>query len=212
MFSSCCAPADWFDPVLPDGFFDVPAGKIATVVTHLEMTAPAPARPVPEPEGITLERVSAPDLEWYRDLFQRVGGQDWLWFSRLNMDDRTLAATLTAPSVELYALMAGDHSAGLVELDFQESGDCELAFFGVTPDLIGAGAGRFMMNHAIARAWSRPIRRFSVHTCTLDSPAALPFYRRSGFLPVRQQIEIADDPRLTGKLPRDAGRHIPIFD
>ncbi|MDK3074039.1 GNAT family N-acetyltransferase [Sedimentitalea sp. JM2-8] len=198
--------------MLADGFHDVPPGKVATVVTHLEMTAQAAPRPVPEPESITLDRVATPDLDWYRDLFQRVGGQDWLWFSRLNMNDAELSAILNAPEVELYALMAGDHSAGLVELDFRDRDTCELAFFGVTPDLIGAGAGRFMMNHAIARAWSRPIRRFTVHTCTLDSPAALPFYRRSGFVPIRQQVEIADDPRLTGKLPRDSGRHIPIFD
>jgi GNAT superfamily N-acetyltransferase len=198
--------------MLADGFHDVPPGKVATVVTHLEMTAQVAPRPVPEPEGITLDRVTRPDLDWYRDLFQRVGGQDWLWFSRLNMTDAELSAILIAPEVELYALMAGDHSAGLVELDFRGHDTCELAFFGVTPDLIGAGAGRFMMNHAITRAWARPIRRFTVHTCTLDSPAALPFYRRSGFVPIRQQVEIADDPRLVGKLPRDAGRHIPIFE
>lgn len=198
--------------MLADGFHDVPPGKVATVVTHLEMTAQVAPRPVPEPEGITLDRVRNPDLDWYRDLFQRVGGQDWLWFSRLNMTDAELSAILTATEVELYALMAGDHSAGLVELDFRGRDACELAFFGVTPDLIGAGAGRFMMNHAITRAWARPIRRFTVHTCTLDSPAALPFYRRSGFVPIRQQVEIADDPRLVGKLPRDAGRHIPIFE
>ena len=61
-------------------------------------------------------------------------------------------------------------------------------------------------------AWARPIARFHVHTCTLDSPGALSFYRRSGFTPVRQQIEIAADPRVTGDLPREAGAHIPLFE
>ena len=29
--------------IIPDGYSDIPAGKIAAVVTHLEMTARAPA-------------------------------------------------------------------------------------------------------------------------------------------------------------------------
>ena len=58
--------------ILPDGYSDVPAGKIAAVVTHLEMTArPAPR---PDPAGAwTLRRVDAPALDWYRDLYRRVG-------------------------------------------------------------------------------------------------------------------------------------------
>ncbi|MBK0325865.1 GNAT family N-acetyltransferase [Rhodobacteraceae bacterium F11138] len=198
--------------MLGDGFHDVPPGKVAAVVTHLEMRQPAESRSVPEPKGVTLKRIETPNPDWYRDLFQRVGARDWLWFSRLNLSDAELTAILHDPLVETWALMTRDHAVGLLELDFRPADACELAFFGVTPDLIGAGAGRFMMNHAIARAWQRPINLFHVHTCTLDSPAALPFYRRSGFVPVRQQIEIADDPRLTGKLPKDAARQVPIFE
>jgi hypothetical protein len=37
------------------------------------------------------------------------------------------------------------------------------------------------------------------------------FYIRSGFTPYRRQIEVADDPRLTGMLGRDAGPHVPII-
>ena len=69
--------------ILPDGYSDVPAGKIAAVVTHLEMTArPAPR---PDPAGAwTLRRVEIRALDWFRDLYRRVG-EEWLWFSRLRM-------------------------------------------------------------------------------------------------------------------------------
>ena len=77
----------------------------------------------------------------------------------------------------------------------------ELGFFGVAPSLVGSGAGRWLMNHAIAGAWSRPITRFWVHTCTLDHQDAVDFYVRSGFRAFRRQIEIASDPRLAGLLP-----------
>ncbi len=197
--------------MLSDGYHDIPPGKVAAVVTHLEMREPAPLRPVPAPEGVSLERVEAPDPAWYRDLYTRVGAFDWLWFSRLQMDDAELGAVLTNPDVEVYALVRAGQAEGLLELDFRHEGACELAFFGVTANLIGSGAGRVLMNAAITRAWERPIDLFHVHTCTLDSAGALSFYQRSGFKPVRQQIEIAEDPRLNGILPEQAGPHVPII-
>ncbi len=198
--------------MLEPGFHDVPPGMVATIVTHLEMRTPAALRPVPAPEGCTLRRITAPDPDWYRDLFTRVGGQDWLWFARLQMDRDALAAILSDPAVEVYALEKAGRAEGLLELDFRAPGECKLAYFGVSAALIGSGAGRFMMNAAIETAWAHSINRFHVHTCTLDHPGALSFYRRSGFTPIRQQVEIAPDPRLTGDLPHDAGAHIPIFD
>lgn len=197
--------------MLDNGCHDVAPGKLATIVTYLEMREPAALRPVRVPEGVALHHVVSPGLDWYRDLFTRVGGHDWLWFSRLMMSDDELMAILSDPGVEVYALEKDGRAEGLLELDFRQDGDCELAFFGLTARLIGSGAGRYMMNEAIGRAWSHPIRRFHVHTCTLDHPSALGFYRRSGFVPVRQQVEIADDPRLTGLMPPTAGPHVPII-
>ena len=101
---------------------------------------------------------------------------------------------------------------GLLELDFREAGQCELAFFGVTAKLIGSGAGRWLMNRALELAWSRPVARVWVHTCTLDHPSALAFYQRSGFRPFRRQVEIADDPRLDGTVPRHVAKHVPIIE
>lgn len=196
--------------MLGDGYHDVPAGKLAMVVTHLEMHSPAPVRDVPLPDGIALRQVT-PTLDWYRDIFQRVGSQEWLWFGRLKMSDAELIAILKDPDVALYTLSKDGQDEALLELDFRQNGECELAYFGLTPALIGAGAGRYLMNHAIATAWSKPIKRFHVHTCTIDSPQALAFYIRSGFTPYKRQIEVADDPRLTGMLGRDAGPNVPII-
>jgi len=196
--------------MLPDGYSDVAPGKIAAVVTHLQMMQPPPPRPAPDgPWG--LRRVEHPRLDWYRDLFRRVG-EEWLWFSRLHMGDERLAAIIHAPAVEVYSLVHDGRDEGLLELDFRNPGECELGYFGVTGGLIGSGAARFLMNHALQIAWSRPIRRFWVHTCTFDHPSAVAFYQRSGFAPFRRQIEIADDPRLAGTHPRDAGRHVPVIE
>ncbi|MCP3461373.1 N-acetyltransferase [Bradyrhizobium sp. CCGUVB23] len=196
--------------ILPDGYSDVPSGKIAAVVTHLEMTARPPLRD--DPLGAwTLRRVEQPGLDWFRALYARVG-EDWLWFSRLCMPDAELAAIVQSPRVEIYALVDDGREEGLLELDFREAGQCEIVFFGVTAKLIGTGAGRWLMNRALERAWSQGVRRVWVHTCTFDHPAALAFYQRSGFRAFCRQIEIADDPRLDGTVPRTAARHVPVIE
>jgi GNAT superfamily N-acetyltransferase len=195
--------------ILPDGYSDIPVGKIATVVTHLQMTAP-PARRDDPPGSWSLRKVDAPALAWYRDLFRRVG-ENWLWFSRARMSDAELATIIHAAGIEVYALVVDGRDEGLLELDFREPGQCELVYFGVTSSLIGTGAARFLMNRALERAWSGGVQRVWVHTCTLDHPSALAFYQRSGFIPFRRQVEIADDPRLDGTVPRDAAKHVPVI-
>lgn len=191
-------------------FQDVPVGKIAAVVTNLQMfERPAPRNIAP----IAAELVAhnTPDLDWYRDLFMRVGGQHWMWFSRLGMDDAALSAIVNRDDVHIYSVRVDGHDEGMLELDFRVSGECELGYFGVTPAMVGMGAGRWLMEHALDKAWSHPINRFHVHTCTLDSPQALPFYIRSGFVAYHRQVEIADDPRKTGVLPRDSTPQEPII-
>ena len=196
--------------ILPDGYSDVPAGKIAAVVTHLEMTArPAPR---PDPAGAwSLRRVETPPLDWFRDLYRRVG-DEWLWFSRIRMPDAELSAIIHSPLVEVYALQHEGRDEGLLDLDFREAGQCEIVYFGVTAKLVGSGAGRWLMNRAQEIAWSRPIARLWLHTCTHDHPQAVAFYLRSGFRAFLRQIEVEDDPRLNGSAPRDAAKHVPIIE
>ena len=74
--------------ILPDGYSDVPAGKIAAIVTHLEMTERPPLAAAPSGPW-TLRHVERPDLAWYRDLYRRVG-EEWLWFSRIRASDDKL--------------------------------------------------------------------------------------------------------------------------
>lgn len=195
--------------MLGDGSYDIPPGKVVEVVTHLQMQAKAPARDVALPEGVTFRKVT-PTLAWYRDIFDRVGS-DWLWFGRLKLSDDAVMAILENPQVAVYTLSKDGQDEALLELDFRQDGECELAYFGVTPKLIGTGTGRYLMNQAIRLAWAQPITRFHVHTCTIDSPQALSFYIRSGFTPYKRQIEIADDPRLLGLLGREKAGHFPVI-
>lgn len=195
-----------------DGYTDLPPGRIANVVTYLEMTS----RPVPAAEaesGRTVRRVVKPDLAAYRDLYRRIG-TDWLWFSRAVMSDDELAALLAKPSTEIHFLEQDGVPIGLAELHRGEGGpdNVEIAMFGVVPEATGTGAARQLMNAALAVAWDGGTERVWLHTCSFDHPAALRFYKRSGFTPFKFAIEVSTDPRLDGHLPRTAGPHVALID
>lgn len=185
---------------------NVPPGKIAAIVTYLEMRTP-PVSVAAQTGSWRITPRPAPDIDWYRNLYRRVGAE-WLWFSRLTMPEPELAAALAA--TEVYVLSdASGADVGLLELDRREPSAVEIAFFGVTQEATGTGAGQFLMQAALRLAWTSGVDRVWLHTCTLDHPAAMPFYLKSGFKPYKRTIEIDDDPRLLGALPLTAGRHAP---
>jgi len=192
------------------GLTAVPPGEVATIVTTLAMTERPRPRPIPE-APLALARWETPAPEPYRTLFRRVGAP-WLWFSRLAIDDAALTAIIHDPAVEVYAALDRRRvEVGMLELDFRAPGRCEIAYFALVPELAGKGLGRWLMAEALARAWRPGIGRVWLHTCTLDHPHALGFYRRQGFVPVERTIETFADPRLTGLLPRDAAPQVPLL-
>jgi len=90
--------------ILPDGYSDVPAGKVAAVVTPSRdgRASDAAARS----RGATgcCARVAHPGLDWFRELYLRVG-REWLWFARIRMADAELAARIQSPQVDVHALV-----------------------------------------------------------------------------------------------------------
>ena len=192
------------------GYTDVPPGKVATVVTCLEMTSPRP-RQAPDRSGeFDLDPVSKPDIDWYLKLYSQIGDPH-LWYSRRVIGRQDLAATLHDPFVDVYVLMSGVEEIGLVELDRRVGDAVEIAFFGLTPEAVGRGAGRFLMDEALSIAWSYMPARVWLHTCTLDHPSALPFYLSSGFVPYARKIEIFDDPRLSGVIGAEVAPNVPVI-
>ncbi|MCE7026965.1 GNAT family N-acetyltransferase [Jiella avicenniae] len=197
---------------LSDGFTDIPPGKIAAIATILERTEPP--RPgefaVEDRPGWRFARVERPDLDWYVDLLRRVGSHH-LWYQRLIQGEEAIARKIADPATVIHALFVDGRAEGIAELDFPEDRVAELVYFGVTPGLVGQGAARFMMAPLLDFAFAEPVDRLWLHTNTIDHPRAIAFYRRFGFVPVRQMLELADDPRLTGLFPRETAPQVPLF-
>jgi GNAT superfamily N-acetyltransferase len=192
------------------GLTAVPDGHVATIVTTLEMRERPPLRLIPA-SPLRLVRWPSPSADRYRTLFRRVG-KPWLWFSRLILSDEALLAIISEPQVEVYAVCDPTGiEVGILELDFRNASDCEIAFFGLVPELTGGGHGRWLMAETMTRAWRNDIGRVWVHTCTLDAPSALGFYRAQGFVAVQRQVEIFSDPRLTGVISGECAPQIPVL-
>lgn len=192
------------------GLIPVRNDEVATVVTSLEMLARPPARPMPDaPLPLRLVAWKQPDIAKYRSLFRRVG-EPWLWFSRLVMEDDRLRSILHDPQVSVFAAVdPAGIEVGMIELDHRRPGECELSYFALVPELVGRGLGRWLMAQALGLAWRRNVTRVWVHTCTLDHPSALGFYRAHGFVPFGRTIETFADPRMSGILSPDAAPHYP---
>jgi ribosomal protein S18 acetylase RimI-like enzyme len=198
------------DLELPNGYYALPPGKMANVATRMEMRR-LPERKLAEfPRDLRLVPPAEINLASYRKLFRAVGS-DYIWFSRLLMPDDELERVLHAEGTETFTFMRGEERLGILELNYRDMPSCELAFFGLVPEAMGQGLGRILMDEAIRRAFARPIERFWLSTCTLDSPQALGFYQRSGFVPYQRLVEIHDDPRLQGLLPLEAAPQIPLI-
>lgn len=192
--------------MIRDGYTDLAPGKIAAIVTYLEMLqCPAHAKA----SAVKLREIKNPNLNWYRDVFRRAG-ERWLWWSRLDMTDAQLSAVLKASTTELFIAESEGTEVGMAELDRSRPGQVEIAFFGLYAEALGKGWGQPFMEALLDRAWNSSTSRVWVHTCTLDSPVALPFYVKCGFRPYKRAIEVADDPRIRGVLPESAAPQVPI--
>ena len=152
---------------------------IHTKTTYLEMFHPPAAELAPPCGDVRVERAVAPSCEFYRQLYSSVGAE-LNWVDRLVMPDEQLQAILNDEQIEVSVLYVAGEAAGYSELDRRSTSEVEIAYFGLFPDFIGQGLGRYFLNWTLRSAWASIPKRVWVHTCDLDHPAALPTYLKSG--------------------------------
>ncbi len=168
--------------------------RFDVTVWYLEMHA-APARTLEAPDDVHVSRVQAPTTHFYRYLYETVGAP-WLWVERRRMSDEELSAIIGDPDVHLYVLYRGGAPAGYFELDARSALEVEIAYFGLMPEQIGMGLGRWMMQECLARAWAlEAVGRVWVHTCSLDHPRARGNYEAAGLALYDTRTESIWDPR-----------------
>ena len=157
---------------------------VTVVRTYLEMTSPAALRAAPSDDAaLRVVRAAPGDVALFRQLYESVGGQ-YHWRDRNAMADVELRAYLESPDVQFWVLYDEVTPAGFFELYRHADGSVEIAYFGLVARYFGRGLGKHLLTRAVEEAWAMNPTRVWLHTCTLDSPAALPNYMARGFDPV----------------------------
>jgi GNAT superfamily N-acetyltransferase len=156
--------------------------------TYLEMLSPDELRPATLAEPAPrIERIEHCSVEFFRFLYRQVG-EAYHWTDRLRWGDERIRAHLATPGVSLWVMSWEGAAAGYFELREHEDRSAEIAYFGLLPEFIGRGWGKFLLTQAAHAAWQLGPTRVWLHTCTLDHPAALPNYLRRGFRPTRKEV------------------------
>jgi GNAT superfamily N-acetyltransferase len=153
---------------------------IKTKTTYLEMRSPPAWRIEPPSAGVEVLAASAPSTDDYLAWYRAVG-ETWQWTDRLQMATDELQALLDEPGVSVLLLRVDRQTAGFVEIDGRDGNDVEIKYFGLYPEFIGRGLGKYFLNAIIHEVWRSPRQRLWLHTCDCDSEAALPNYLKAGF-------------------------------
>ncbi len=162
------------------------------VITYLRQGERPRYAPQPRPPAkVSIMRAETAPIHFYRYLYDLVG-RPWHWLTRKKLSDADLAAIIHHPQTHLYILNIGGVPAGMGEIDATRSPFVDIRFFGLAPEFIGKGYGRYFLANIIDLAWASDPREVRIETCTLDHPAALPLYQKFGFTVFDQQTGVVD--------------------
>ncbi len=149
------------------------------ITTYIEMRDRAQFRPAFVTTDAQIQRMTFPDVAFYRFLYRDIGAE-WRWYDRLSLSDDDIRVIFA--HTEIFVLYTGGVPAGYIELEPQ--GDSvEIAYFGLRPAFIGQGLGKHLLSYGIQHAWdNEKVQRVWLHTCNLDGPHALKNYMARGFV------------------------------
>lgn len=168
------------------------AGETADyVITYLEMDARPtyPRPPVPSSKPTALIHAENPPVWYFLSLYDVVGAAHE-WTDMHAMEPDVLRDYVQDDRMAMFTLIHTGWPAGFFLLDRREVGRCDLAFFGLVPEAIGLGLGKYLLQTAIHMGWDHEdTERMTVQTCTLDHPRALQLYQKSGFTPYKQETK-----------------------
>lgn len=157
---------------------------------YLEMTSPSSLKDKADPGGLEIYECEIKQFQYNRFLYQLIG-EDWEWTDKNRWPDEQWKAYAENDNLRTWVAYYRGSPDGYYELQQQDGGNVEIAYFGLAPKFIGRGFGGYLLSWAIKTAWAlKGTQRVWVHTCTLDHPGALQNYKARGMIVYR--VETAE--------------------
>jgi GNAT superfamily N-acetyltransferase len=166
--------------------------KVDVVRTYLELKTPDQLKPAKvEDHLLRLARVPVPSVPLVQRLYGEVGKR-WHWVDRWTWTTQQWRDWVEQVGYGLWILTWDGELAGFFELTSEDDGSVEIALFGLVEAWQGRGLGKHLLTSAVEIAWAIGASRVWLHTCTLDSPAALPNYLSRGFAEFKKETYVAE--------------------
>jgi len=170
----------------------------AKVTTYyLESLSPSELKPKrAEIEGLQIIKAEIPSPELQHFLYRSVGG-DWYWYEKAEWTYAQWSEYAGNPNLHTWVAFVKGTPAGYFQLELQTDNNVEISYFGLFPQFGGIGLGGHLLTQAIEEAWKFRAKRVWVHTCTLDSPAALANYQARGLKLYKAEAALLEIPDQT---------------
>ena len=127
----------------------LPGDEISYEVFYLEMrTSPKFQWPKKPSEDIFISNSVKPSSRYFFDLYKAVGG-DYEWTDKFELPTSEIDFFLCHPLVRMFTFFKDGWTAGFFMLDYRVTGICDLAYFGLVPEAIGFGYGKYMLKVAV---------------------------------------------------------------
>lgn len=150
------------------------------MISYLEMLSPGSLLAKESARGMEIRECRIPQYQLNRFLYHYVGAP-WGWNDKLAWTDAQWQDYVETPRLRTWIGYLEGSPAGYFELQQQEGGNVEIAYFGLVERFVGQGWGGFLLTQAIRSAWLwEGTRRVWVHTCANDHPSALKNYQARG--------------------------------
>lgn len=156
--------------------------------TYLEMKSPSEFIEKTDSNGLEVIEAEIKEFRLNRYLYCLVGEQ-WGWNEMLEISDEQWKEYAESDNLRTWVAYYKGSIAGYFELKTAPSLDVEIALFGLAPNFIGKGFGRYLLSCAIKFAWEKcNAKRVWVYTCTTDHPNALNNYQACGLKIYHKEI------------------------
>ena len=156
--------------------------EIRYTVSYLEMnSSPDFEWPSKPPGDVFILNSVRPSVRYFFDLYGAVGAE-YEWTDKYNEPTVEIEEFLSHKLVRMFTFFKDGWTAGFFILDNRENRACDLTYFGLVPEAIGLGYGKYLLKFAVKESWKNDdIDLLTVNTNSLDHPSALHLYKEVGF-------------------------------